>query len=88
MLEDIRERERRTGRRSSGGYVEYIIGGKGSDTAAPINVPLPAGLMPMQGAAGASSTDTAAAQQSMPQNLADLIKLSASNKAAASASSK
>jgi pilus assembly protein CpaB len=89
MLEDIRERERRTAHRSSsGGYVEYIIGGKGSDTAAPINVPLPAGLMSMQGAAGAPSDATAAAQQAVPQNLADLIKLSASNKAAASASSK
>ncbi len=92
MLEDIRERERQVTRNrprstSSGEYVEYIIGGKGSDTVAPaINVPMPAGYLPMQ--SGAAAPSAAAAQPALPQNLTDLIKLSTANKAAAGGSSK
>lgn len=91
LLEDIRERERRTALsrpRSAGGgasaYVEYFIGGRGGDAVAPvINVPLPAGTIPAAAAPDAAAA--AASQTGLPQNLTDLIKLSnASSKAAAS----
>ncbi len=93
LLEDIRERERRTAlarprtsTRSAGqtAYVEYFIGGKGSDAVAPmINVPMPAALLGAPTAAPAAA-DAAAARPALPQNLTDLIKLSAGSNAASS----
>ncbi len=91
LLEDIRERERRTAlakprSSASTGYVEYFIGGKGgnNDAIAPvINVPMPAGLMSMQagGPAPAAAGGTTATA-GLPQNLTDLIKLSQESSAA------
>ncbi len=85
LLDDIRERERRTAMArpqraaASGAYVEYFIGGKGNDAVAPVlNVPMPAPYAEAPGAAGA------AAQTALPQNLTDLIKLSTGSNAASS----
>lgn len=99
LLEDIRERERRAalarpprqtpGRAGAGQYVEYIIGGKGSDAVTPtINVPLPAGIDPAAVTAAPQVPQVMPAQGVAPQTLADLIKLSAGNKAATDKSSK
>lgn len=97
LLEDIRERERRTAlakprsSASSVGYVEYFIGGKGSsDAVAPvINVPLPAGLMSAQpGMQAPAAAGGPNAQAGLPQNLTDLIKLSQGSNAANAKSSK
>jgi len=93
LLDDIRERERRTALArprsspSSAGYIEYFIGGKGgSDAVAPvINVPLPAGLMSAQAPAAAGAANAPAG---LPQNLTDLIKLSQGSNAANAKSSK
>ncbi|HWT73029.1 MAG TPA: Flp pilus assembly protein CpaB, partial [Oxalicibacterium sp.] len=78
LLEDIRERARRSGHRSSGGYVEYFIGGKTSNepVAPAINVPLAAPVLPAQADASAAGTGAAMGQMAAPQNLTDLVKLS------------
>jgi pilus assembly protein CpaB len=89
ILEEVRARERRVaiGKPSSkGAYVEYFIGGKGGGEAvAPvINVPLPAGAVPaMPGGAQTAAAQGAAMQTALPQNLTELIKLSAANSKAA-----
>lgn len=83
LLDDILERQRRIARSrprntSSGEYVEYIIGGRGSDSVAPtMNVPMPIGLGAMPAQAGVPPTaDASAIQQgALPQSLTDLIKL-------------
>lgn len=86
LLEEIRERERQSAatrpRSASGAYVEYFIGGKGSNEAvAPaINVPMASPMMPQAGMDAASII--APAQAALPQNLTDLVKLSLGNTAA------
>ncbi|HTH43981.1 MAG TPA: Flp pilus assembly protein CpaB [Oxalicibacterium sp.] len=90
LLEDIRERTRRSGRHSSGGYVEYFIGGKTSNepVAPAINVPLAAPMLPAQADASAAGNGAAMGQMAAPQNLTDLVKLSLGNTAAPAKSNK
>lgn len=94
LLEDIRERARRAAaarpRRVSTrpeGYVEYIIGGKGSaDAVAPaLNIPLPPGfsLTPPAGtAAPTQAVDAGAAGAAAPQTVSQLIQLGLGGSAA------
>ncbi|HEX2603827.1 MAG TPA: Flp pilus assembly protein CpaB [Oxalicibacterium sp.] len=89
LLDDIRERARRTGRKSSGAYVEYFIGGKASNepVAPAINVPLAVPGLPAQADAGTAG-NAGANQMAAPQTLTDLVKLSLGNTAAPAKSNK
>jgi len=85
LLDDIRERARRSGRKSSGAYIEYFIGGKANNepVAPAINVPLASPMLPADAGATGNTAQVAA-----PQTLTDLVKLSLGNATAPAKSNK